>query len=365
MDQRRLRSDRRYQARRLFSERAHVGQQGHALSRLVREHVALRQRRDQTPAHHRVDAEREVYQNTSPPSAFAFTGKRHADQVGIVGQYDVTIADRLALGASLRHDDNQRFRDNTTYRVQGSYAFDMGLRIHAASGSGVKNPGFYELYGYSDGKFIGNPNLKPERSQGWEAGIEQRALGGRITLGATYFDNRFKDEIYVTYPAPLFVPSPANRTTSSKQRGVELSAQAKLPDGWRLDASYTYLDAPQLRTVLIGGRLTNFDGQAVRRARSIASANLTWAPPALPVEATLTVRYNGSQKDLAFTDPSFTPVLVTEKSFTLVNFNASYQLTRRLSLFGRVENLFDEKYEEIFSFATPGRAGYAGIRVAL
>jgi vitamin B12 transporter len=312
-----------------------------------------------------VDAEREVYQNTSPPSAFAFTGKRHADQVGIVGQYDVTIADRLALGASLRHDENQRFRDNTTYRVQGSYAFDMGLRIHAASGSGVKNPGFYELYGYSDGKFIGNPNLKPERSQGWEAGIEQRALGGRITLGATYFDNRFKDEIYVTYPAPLFVPSPANRTTSSKQRGVELSAQAKLPDGWRLDASYTYLDAPQLRTVLIGGRLTNFDGQAVRRARSIASANLTWAPPALPVEATLTVRYNGSQKDLAFTDPSFTPVLVTEKSFTLVNFNASYQLTRRLSLFGRVENLFDEKYEEIFSFATPGRAGYAGIRVAL
>jgi vitamin B12 transporter len=310
-----------------------------------------------------VDAEREEFENTSPASAFAFNGKRHSDQVGFVGQYDVTIADHLALGASVRHDKNDLFKDDTTWRVQGSYAFDMGLRFHAATGSGVKNPGFYELYGYSDGKFIGNSSLKPERSQGWEAGVEQSAMHGRITLGATFFDNTFKDEIYTTYPPPLYIASPANRTTSSKQKGVELSAQVKLAEGWRFDGSYTYLDAPQMRAVLIGGAFTNFNGQAVRRAKNIASANLTWAPPALPVEATVTVRYNGSQKDLAFTDPSYTPVLVTEKSFTLVNLNASYKLGKHLSLYARVENLFDVKYEEVFSFATPGRAAYGGVRV--
>lgn len=53
---------------------------------------------------------------------------------------------------------------------------------------------------------------------------------------------------------------------------------------------------------------------------------------------------------------------VTLKEFVLVNFNAEYRVTDRVSLFGRVENLLDEQYEEVFSFATPGRAAYGGIR---
>jgi vitamin B12 transporter len=310
-----------------------------------------------------VDAERESFRNTSPPSAFAFNGRRHSDNVGVVGQYDLTVADRFALGASVRHDDNDLFKNATTYRAQGSYILPTETRIHAAAGSGIKAPGFYELYGFSDGKFIGNPNLKAERSDGWEAGLEQGWQG--ITVGATYFDNKFKDEIYTDFPPPLFIASPANRTTSSRQRGVELYAQAKLPGGFRFDGSYTYLKAPQLRGVLIGGVFTNFDGQAVRRPKSIASANLSYEPNGSPFAATLTVRYNGRQNELAFTDPSFTPVLVAEKSFTLVNVNASYKITKAIELFGRVENLFDTNYEEVFSFATPGRAVYGGVRVRL
>jgi vitamin B12 transporter len=117
--------------------------------------------------------------------------------------------------------------------------------------------------------------------------------------------------------------------------------------------------------VLIGDAITDYDGQAVRRAKSIASANLSFAPTTSPFGATLTVRYNGRQKELAFTDPSFTPVLITEKSFTLVNLNASYRIGPQIELFGRVENLFDADYEEVFSFATPGRAAYGGVRLRL
>ncbi|MBS0363327.1 MAG: TonB-dependent receptor, partial [Proteobacteria bacterium] len=106
-----------------------------------------------------------------------------------------------------------------------------------------------------------------------------------------------------------------------------------------------------------------FDGQAVRRAKDIASANLTWAPADAPYSATLTVRYNGKQNDLAFTDPSFTPVLVSLKAFTLVNLDASWKLTRSTELYGRVENLFDQGYQEVFSFEGAGRAAYGGVRV--
>ncbi|MFY3754019.1 TonB-dependent receptor domain-containing protein, partial [Lacticaseibacillus paracasei] len=73
----------------------------------------------------------------------------------------------------------------------------------------------------------GNPNLKPEKSEGWEAGIEQSFGDETVTFGATYFDSTLKGEIYTTYPAPTFVATPANRTTLSKQHGVELFASAR------------------------------------------------------------------------------------------------------------------------------------------
>ena len=115
--------------------------------------------------------------------------------------------------------------------------------------------------------------------------------------------------------------------------------------------------------MILGGRFTTFDGQAVRRAKDVASANLTWAPGGEPYSATLTVRYNGKQNDLAFTDPSFTPVLVSLKAYTLVNLNGSWKINETIELFGRVENLFDQTYQEVFSFAAAGRAAYGGVRL--
>ena len=111
-------------------------------------------------------------------AAFAGTGERSTDNIGLVGQYELT-AGGLSLGGSVRYDDNNRFADVTTWRVQGGYRLATGTRFHAAYGTGVKNPGYYELYGYSDGQYIGNPDLKPEKSEGWEAGIDQIFANGR------------------------------------------------------------------------------------------------------------------------------------------------------------------------------------------
>ena len=297
-----------------------------------------------------VDVEREQYRNTTP-SPFAFQGKRHTDNIGLVGQYDVTINDALALGGSVRRDENNRFDDVTTFRVQGSYRFATGARLHGAYGTGVKNPGYFELYGYADGAYIGNPNLKPEKSKGWEAGIEQSIAGDRATIAATWFDNRLTDEIYTTYPAPDFVATPDNRTTRSKQRGLEVSLSARPVPQLRVEAAYTYLHARE-------------DGAVeVRRPKHVASLNVTAFSTDQRFSSTLTVRYNGRQEDVAFTDPSFIPVPVSLQEYVLVNLNAEYKLTPTIALFGRVENLTDESYEEVFSYQTQGRAAYGGVRV--
>ncbi len=298
-----------------------------------------------------VDYEREAFRNTTP-GGFAFTGRRTTDNWGFVGQYEGTVADALSFGGSVRHDANNRFADTTTYRLQAGYRLPFGLRARGAYGTGVKNPGYFELFGFSDGRYIGNPNLKPEKSKGWEAGLDQEIAGGRATVGATYFDSRLEDEIFTTYPAPAFIATPGNRTTRSRQHGVEAFVSARPIDQIRFDLAYTYLHARE-------------DGAVeVRRPKHVASLNTTVFSQDQRFSGTLTVRYNGRQDDLAYIDPSFVPVRVSLQEYVLVNLNAQYRLTDRLSVFGRVENLFDERYEEVFSFATPGRAAYGGIRAS-
>lgn len=308
-----------------------------------------------------LDAEHERERTTVSPFG-AFLGYRNTDNLGLVGAYDLTLGDRLSLGGSLRHDENNRFADPTTYRVQGSYRFETGTRLHAAAGSGVKAPSFSELFDFSAGRFIGNPNLKPERSEGFEAGLDQTLLDGALNIGATYFRNHLEDEISTDFS--IGVARPVNLAGKTRQRGVELFAAGKLGPDWRLDAGYTYLHAPQDRAVIRNGAFAAFHGQAVRRAKAIASANLTWAPADQPFSGTLTVRYNGRQNDVAFINPSFTPVLVSLKRFTLVNLSARYRLTDKVELFGRAENLLGQRYQEVFSFQAAGRTAYAGARLA-
>ena len=103
-----------------------------------------------------------------------FLGEEHLDNYGLVGEYDMTCEGRLPPSwPVVRHDWNNRFADVTTYRVQASYKLDEGTRFHAAAGSWIKDPSFSDLFDFFAGRFLGNPNLQPEKSEGWEAGLDQ------------------------------------------------------------------------------------------------------------------------------------------------------------------------------------------------
>jgi len=293
------------------------------------------------------DAEREEFRNTTP-SDFVFGGRRQTTNYGLVGQYELTASEAFTAGASVRQDWNSRFDDTTTWRAQAGYRLPGGIRVRGAYGTGVKNPGYYELFGFSDGRYVGNPDLKPEKSKGWEAGADWQ-VSGRANIGATYFDSRLVNEIYTVFGAD-FVSRPFNRTTRSRQQGVEAFASARPVDQLRFDLAYTYLDAEENGV------------REVRRPRHIGSLNTTVSSRDERFAGTLTVRYNGRQDDVAFTAPSFAPVRASLQEYVLVNINADYRLTGGISLFGRVENLFAEDYEEVFGFQTPGRGAYGGVR---
>jgi vitamin B12 transporter len=324
-----------------------------------------------------VDAQREDFANTTPQDpAFPFDRSTHRlDTLGFVTEYDVTVDDRLSLGASARIDDYNLFQGDATYRATASYLFDTGTHIHAAYGTGVKTPTSGDLFGFSDGRYQGNPNLKPEKSKGWEAGVEQSFFGKKAKIGATYFHSRLLNEIDVAGTEDAegnFVQTAFNNPVRSLQRGVETYLEVGLGE-WRLNASYTYLHAPQTLEALAqssqaGGGLDQLPvpvvAQAVRRAKNIASVDVTYAPRALPLTTTVTVRYNGRQRDYAF-NAFFNRVLLDEKAFTLVNLNVGYDLNPHVQIFGRVENLLDKNYQEVFSYRTPGRAAYGGVRLKI
>jgi len=295
------------------------------------------------------DLERERFRNTDP-TGFAFTGWRSVRNLGLVAEYGLVANDRLALGAALRWDDNSRFGDALTYRLQASYAFDFGLRLRAAAGSGIKNPGFFQLFGFVDGRFIGNDDLDPERSEGWEIGLEQNLADDQVTIGATYFDNTLEDEIFTSFPPPNFISTPSNRTTDSRQKGLETWVRARIGTAWQIDANYTRLTARENGV------------QEVRRPRDTANFAISWTAPEDRGGLTLAVQHSGSQTDVAFLDPSFIPTIVTLDSFTLVSLAGSLRLTEGVELTARVENLLDQSYEQIFSFTNPGIGAYAGIR---
>ena len=95
-------------------------------------------------------------------------------------------------------------------------------------------------------------------------------------------------------------------------------------------------------------------------APDIASLNVSWRASDEKLGLNATVRYNGEQKDFQFTPVGSNRVNLP--SYTLVNLGADYRINETWQLYGRVENLLDRKYEEVFSFRGVGRAFYAGIR---
>lgn len=293
------------------------------------------------------DWEEERYRNTDP-FGFAFTGTRITENIGLVGEYRIA-GEGYSASAALRRDLNDRFADATTFRIAAGIDLSPGTRLRGAVGSGIKNPGFYELFGFVDGRFIGNADLRPERSTGWEIGVDQQVLRGAAGLSATYFHADLEDEIFTSFPAPNFVATPGNSDTTSKRRGLELSAHASPLAGIQINASYTYLVSEE-------GAATE-----VRRPRHVASAALAWTAADQSASLSLVVRHNGEAQDFAFTDPSFVPVPVTLDDYTLVNLYGEARLSEGLRLFARAENLADRRYEQVFSFVSQGRSFVAGI----
>lgn len=279
----------------------------------------------------------------------------------VVGEYLVTPFRQTSMSFSVRYDDNSDYDNIFTYRATGAWTAEAwGTRLHASYGTGQKAPTFIERFGFFPDQFLGNPDLEPEESEGWEVGIEQPLADRRLNLGLTYFDEDLTNEINgFVFDLANGAFTAENSPGKSQRRGVEVVATARPLDNFSLSASYTYLDATQPDPVT-GGETTE-----IRRPENSASLNANLLLLSQRLNLNLNLSYVGSRDDLFF-DPQdfFASRVVNLDAYTLGRLAASYQLTSELQLYGRVDNLFDEDYEDVYGYATPGRGVYGGLRVS-
>jgi vitamin B12 transporter len=275
------------------------------------------------------------------------TVNRQIRTTSYVGEYQLELLDRLAVTGALRYDNNDKlFRDATTYRGTLSYQLkETASRLHASYGTGVKNPTLFELFGFT-ANYQGNPNLQPEKSQGWDIGIEQSLFDDRLVLDSTYYNNRINNLITGSGTTSV------NQPGINKIEGIEVALSARLLSNLDFNAQYTWNSTRDANGVAL-----------VRRPKHIASANLNYAFRLFNRDGNLNVgvKYNGKQTDYKF-DASFNRSIVQLNDYTLVNVAASYHIHKQLEVFARVENLLDEHYQEVYSYAAKGIAGYGGIR---
>ncbi len=290
-----------------------------------------------------VQREEESYRNTVPfdPSQ-ARTQTRDMTAIGV--EHRFVWDDALFLTGTLRRDNNDDFENETTYALDASYRWaDAGTRVHASFGTGVTNPTFLEQFGFIPGTFIGNPDLVPESSRGWDLGVEQAFLDGALLVDVTYFDADLEDEIQSLFTTV------ANADGESDRKGGELTLTYRPTAATTVHAAYTYTDAQDPA------------GEEVRRAEHVASLGAAHALMDGRLRLAGSVLYNGAQLDTDFRTFS----RVELDSFTLVNLNASFAVSDKVEAYVRLENVFDEDYEEVIGYAAPGRVALAGVRLRL
>lgn len=256
----------------------------------------------------------------------------------VFGQYQSEPVNNLYLTGGLRYDDDTDFGDFTTYRVTAAYLLPRtGTRFHSSLGTAFKLPTF------TDQAYGGNPDLKPENSLGWDAGVKQTFWRNRIKLNVTYFENHVHDLIeFVTF-------NRAENVGEARTRGVETAVDVDLTHGWNVKASYTWMQPKNRDT-----------GQdLLRRPRHEAELTVD-APLWHHASAFVTAHYKGQRYDQYYNPATYQSERKQLPAYTVVDVGAQHRFNNHWRVFGRIENLLDRDYEDQYNVGSPGRAYYVG-----
>ena len=258
--------------------------------------------------------------------------------------------ERLTLTGGARYDDHKRFGGNWTFAGNGAFTIGRGTTLRASYAEGFKAPTLYQLF-----SAYGNRALDPETARNWDAGIAQR-IGDMVELSATYFNRRTRNQIdfracdgaaeCADYPFGRY-----DNIARTRADGVELAATLRPRENVNFGVVYSYINAHN-RSIGV-----NFGNELARRPRHSVTVNADWRTPwGVAIGGTIT-HVGDTFDNIGNT--------VRLDGYALASLRAELPLGDRLALYGRVENLFDEQYQTVAGYGTPGRAAFGGVRLRL
>ena len=190
---------------------------------------------------------------------------------------------------------------------------------------------------------MGNPNLEAEKAKGWDAGVDWFFADKKGVLSATWFDSRIRNLIAFDFAAS---PSTVKNVGRARTQGLEVSGKFTLPGAVEVRLAYTHLEADDLTA---GTRL-------LRRPRNSASLDL-WHDFGRGLSAGTGVAWVNDRMDVN----ASTFATIRGEDYTVVRLYGAWQATPRLAIKARVENLFDEKYEQVHGDPQLGLGAFAGV----
>jgi vitamin B12 transporter len=267
----------------------------------------------------------------------------------------LNLWDRLFGTAGIRQDEYNVFGSATTYRVTGGYLHqETGTKLRGSYATGFRAPTINQLFFPG----FGTPNLQPEKSQGLDVAVDQSLPNDRGTISVGYFWTRYRDLILSVFD-PVVCNAPgsfgfcAQNVGLARARGVESSVKFKLVRDrpWikslDLQGQYTYT----LTNDLTGGQDTRLPKWPLNQWSTILSYQ-----PIDALRANLEGRFVGQRYS---TTGNTQPI----GSFDVWNFSATYEINKHMQVYTRVDNIFNEKYEEVLFFGTPIRSVFGGLRM--
>jgi vitamin B12 transporter len=238
------------------------------------------------------------------------------------------------IAAGVRRDDYDTFGSEVSPRVAAAWVRN-GHKIRVAYGEGFRAPAIGELYS----PFFGFPDLHAEKSHSMEVGYDRYFQNGSF-ITASLFDSDYDDLIFYDVIANHYA-----NINSASSRGLELGASHTF-GSLTASLSYTYLDTQDDST----------GDDLLRRPRHSGSLALGYDLD--PFTAELVVAHTGARLDITDLFPYGN---VTNEVHTIADLTLRYTFGA-ITPYVRVENLTDERYDEVFGYPSAPRRFSGGVR---
>jgi vitamin B12 transporter len=271
-----------------------------------------------------------------------------AQTAGVYLQQQAKFGENFFNTAGVRYDQHSKFGGEITYRVAPSYMlWETGTKFKATLGTGFKAPSLFYLFT----PVYGNSDLKPEKNIGWDVGIEQYLLRDNLSIGLTYFNNSFKD---------LFGLDSNYKTINIDKafsEGIEFYFNEQPNKQFSFSGNFTYTNTKDKSP---GSPDENLPLIRRPKYRAALSGNYYFSKD---ISFNTEIIYVGKSYDKNFN--LFPAERVVLPDYTIVNLSATYQIIPQIKLYGRIDNLFNKYYEEVYGYGTPGFSGYMGLTLSI